>query len=175
MHLASLTLVLFFADLGLTHNWVNTIFQNATPQSAAASSSIRPVVNNSSPKAAATIEIQVGNLSGSGVIDFTVATSELQEPNGFTSVSIPIASHGPRPTVVPPPLYTTIPSLVTPIASPTIKFNTTYNSTAGPTRSFLPPQSTKQYNFPSLGTVPGIPDILVLLFPVILAILPTFF
>jgi len=99
----------------------------------------------------------------------------LQEPNRFTLVLIPIISYRPYLIVILPPLYTALSLLVTPIASLTINFNTIYNLTTGPTRSFLPPQLIEHYNFPSSGTVPSILDILVLLFPVILAIIPTFF
>ncbi|XTI95808.1 hypothetical protein V2W45_1257251, partial [Cenococcum geophilum] len=130
---------------------------------------------NFSSKAAATTKIQVSNLSGFRVINFIIAISELQEPNRFTSVLILIVSYRPYLIVVPPPLYTALSLLVTPITSLTINFNTTYNLTVGPTYSFLPPQLIEYYNFPSLGTVSSILDILVLLFPIISAIILTFF
>ena len=99
----------------------------------------------------------------------------MQEPNRFALVLILIVSYRPYLIVIPPPLYTTVFLLVTLITSLTINFNTIYNLTAGPTYSFLPPQLIEHYSFPNLGTVPSILDILVLLFPIILAIIPTFF
>ncbi|OCK76356.1 hypothetical protein K432DRAFT_408240 [Lepidopterella palustris CBS 459.81] len=175
MRLTGLALA-FFAGLGLAQNWISTgsISEDTTPQSTA-SSSLGPD-ENTSLEAVATIEIQVGNLSGSGVIDFAV-TSKSRDFNSFTPIPFPIISDRPRQTVSRHSLCTTVPSLnFTAIGSSTVKFNA-FNSTLGSiaSHSFLPAQPTGLYYFPNVGTVPGIPDVLVLLSAVIPVLLPTFF
>jgi hypothetical protein len=71
MHISTLSTAVFLLGLGLAHNGTGPgmrYWNTTTAQLATASSGISAITNGPFIEETATIQIQIGNLSGSGVI-----------------------------------------------------------------------------------------------------------
>ena len=113
MHISTLSVTVFLLGLGLAHNETGPrmhFWNTTTAQPTTTSSGFLAMTNDPFSEETATIKIQIGNLSGSGVIKLSSvsAASEASElsgllnPTSFTNESYPTEAPSSQTTFCPP-------------------------------------------------------------------------
>ncbi|KAH8653967.1 hypothetical protein BGZ60DRAFT_547372, partial [Tricladium varicosporioides] len=146
MHISILLVTGFLLSPGLGYNEMGTgghFWNTTTAQPSPTTSSFFASANRSSIEEVATIQIQIGNLSGSGVISLSnvamtsdvAQLSDLLDPASFTNQSHLTESNSSLSTVCPPNTTLALPYRDTSVRN----FNATLGSpTAQPSMGLLP-------------------------------------
>lgn len=138
MHISTLSAAVFLLGLSLAHNGTGPgmrFWNTTTAQLATASSGLSAVTNGPFIEETATIQIQIGNLSGSGVIQLSNVSiapeasklSDLLNPTSFTNQSHPTKASSSQTTFCPPNITAAFPYQVTSARN----FNTTVKGPTG--------------------------------------------